>query len=331
VTWQVIRFLAVPAALLLVSTSPPAQVDSTLITGDTLPAKLSDFRFFNGAQPNRRVVVYALTTPLFSDYAEKDRYVFVPEGQSASFDAAGKIMFPVGSAIIKTFRHGDVKIETRVLLHRASGWVALPYVWQGNEAVLKRAGLRTEVLFQGKLVSYAVPNVNQCKECHQSGDSIIPIGPKASNLSGDQLARWRAMGLLTGTAKVTPMPRWDDTKAPLDARARAYLDVNCAHCHYPKGAASNSGLVLTWGTTDRVALGIGKTPVAAGRGSGGMSHAIEPGDPANSFMLYRLKSTEPGIAMPELGRSMTHEQGVKLLTEWIAAMPQAKAVPRPRT
>jgi uncharacterized repeat protein (TIGR03806 family) len=309
-------------ALMLVSASAPMTVDQALIIGESLPPNLSDFRFFSGDKPNARVMPYALTTPLFSDYADKDRYVFVPTGQRATFDAAGKIQFPVGSAIVKTFRHGAVKIETRVLLHRASGWVALPYVWQGDEAVLKRAGARMEVAFRGKPVGYAVPNVNQCKECHQSGASIVPIGPKASNITADQLARWRTAGMLTGSANVAPMPRWDDAKAPLDARARAYLDVNCAHCHYPKGAASNSGLVLTWGTTGRTALGIGKTPVAAGRGSGNMNYAIAPGDPAHSFMLYRLKSTEPGIAMPELGRSMTHEEGVKLLTDWIAAMPK---------
>jgi uncharacterized repeat protein (TIGR03806 family) len=313
-------------AISLVGASAPPAVDAALILSDALPPKLSDFRFFNRTAPNARVMAYRLTTPLFSDYADKDRYVFVPAGQSASFDAEGKIQFPIGSAIVKTFSYGATKIETRVLLHRSSGWVALPYVWQGDDAVLKRAGARMNVAFRSQPVSYAVPNVNQCKECHQSGDSVIPIGPKASNITVDQLDRWRSAGLLTGTANVTPMPRWDDAKAPLDARARAYLDVNCAHCHYPKGAASNSGLVLSWGTTDGVALGIGKTPVAAGRGSGGLRYAIAPGSPAQSYMLYRLKSTEPGIAMPELGRSMTHEEGVKLLSDWIAAMP--KDVPR---
>ncbi len=310
------------AAVLLVSASPARQVEAALIAGETLPPRLSDFGFFTGERPNARVTAYALTTPLFSDYTDKDRFVFVPAGQTARFDAAGKIQFPVGSAIIKTFRHGAAKIETRVLLHRASGWVALPYVWQGDDAVLKRAGLRTQVNFRGKPVDYAVPNVNQCKECHQAGDTIVPIGPKAANITPDLLAHWRDAGMLTGSTTVTPMPRWNDVKAPLDARARAYLDVNCAHCHYPKGSASNSGLVLTWETANPTAIGIGKTPVAAGRGSGGMDYAIAPGDPARSFMLYRLKSTEPGIAMPELGRSMTHEEGVKLLEDWIRAMPR---------
>src|SRR3546814_5646478 len=69
------------------------------------------------------------------------------------------------------------------------------------------------------------------------------------------------------------MPQWDDPKAGSVAeRARAYLDVNCAHCHNPAGSASNSGLFLRW-TDDPTGVnyGIGKRPTAAGRGSGGRS------------------------------------------------------------
>jgi uncharacterized repeat protein (TIGR03806 family) len=312
-------FVAV-AWFALVSASQPVPVAQDLITGDTLPPKLSDFRFFNGAQPNTRVTPYHLTTPLFSDYAEKDRYVFVPEGRKASFDADGKVLFPVGAAIIKTFRYGAQKIETRVLLHRANGWVALPYVWQGSDAVLKRAGARVDVTVRGQAISYAVPNVNQCKECHASGDAMIPIGPKAANIESAQFEHWRKSGVLSGFAKAVPMPRWDDAKATLDLRARAYLDVNCGHCHNPKGAASNSGLFLSWGQTDRTALGIGKRPVAAGRGSGGYDFAIDPGHPERSILIHRMTSTEPGIAMPEVGRATVHDEGITLVGDWIKAM-----------
>jgi hypothetical protein len=165
-----------------------------------------------------------------------------------------------------------------------------------------------------------VPNVNQCKECHASGDAMIPIGPKAANIESAQFEHWRKSGVLSGFAKAVPMPRWDDAKAPLDLRARAYLDVNCGHCHNPKGAASNSGLFLSWGQTDRTALGIGKRPVAAGRGSGGYDFAIDPGHPERSILIHRMTSTEPGIAMPEVGRATVHDEGITLVGDWIKAM-----------
>ena len=119
------------------------------------------------------------------------------------------------------------------------------------------------------------------------------------------------------------MPVWSDkTAGTLDERARAYLDVNCAHCHQPGGGASNSGLDLRWEQDDPHAIGIGKPPVAAGRGAGGHLVSIEPGRPDASILLYRMDSAEPGIAMPELGRSTIHREGVATIRRWIDAMPQ---------
>ena len=112
-----------------------------------------------------------------------------------------------------------------------------------------------------------------------------------------------------------------DAAFPLDARARAYLDVNCGHCHKPDGSASNSGLWLTWGEASPTRLGMLKHPTAAGRGAGELTYVIEPGDPGASILAYRMASTEAGIAMPELGRALEHGEGVALINQWIAEMP----------
>jgi hypothetical protein len=108
----------------------------------------------------------------------------------------------------------------------------------------------------------------------------------------------------------------------LDDRAKQYLKVNCGHCHAPQGSASNSGLILDGSARSPVALGIGKRPVAAGRASGDLDFIIAPGRPDQSILVARMESTDPGIAMPELGRSTVHKEGVGLLRDWIAAMPQ---------
>lgn len=319
--------------VVLASAAPPG-VNDALIMGGTLPDKLADFRFFVEGKPNSRVHPYTLNTPLFSDYAEKFRYIYVPAGKTARHTGAGLLNFPVGTALIKSFgypadfRRPDAQVrilETRVLLRRPGGWVALPYVWENGEAVLKRGGKRlpvswTDARGQPQQISYAVPNQNQCKECHQSSGAIEPIGPKARNMAQPLLTSLVRSGLLDRAPAVTPLPRWDDARAPVPARARAYLDVNCGHCHSREGAASNSGLYLTFEEADPVARGIGKTPVAAGRGSGGLEVAIAPGAPDKSILLYRMQSTEPGVAMPELGRSLVHEEGVALVRAYIAGM-----------
>jgi hypothetical protein len=160
-------------------------------------------------------------------------------------------------------------------------------------------------------------------DCHALAGAITPIGPKARNLNdGRQLQAWTAAGLLDRLPTDAPrLARWDDANAPLADRARAYLESNCAHCHNANGAASNSGLFLDWHQPDATARGIGKHPVAAGRGSGGRLIDIQPGKPDESILVYRMASTEPGIAMPELGRNVTHAEGVKLVRDWIASMP----------
>jgi uncharacterized repeat protein (TIGR03806 family) len=257
----------------------------------------------------------------------------VPQGKQAKTGGDGLLDFPVGSALIKSFGYElDGKprlLETRVLLHRDDGWLALPYVWNAEqtEAVLKVAGARIAVSFtdpsgRERSTSYAVPNKNQCKECHALSGAVTPIGPKARNLTHDgQLAEFARLGLIDGEPAVDyRVPVWGDSAASLNDRARGYLDVNCAHCHNSNGSASNSGLFLTYEEKMPVRFGINKRPVAAGRGSGTHDFDIAPGDPDGSIMIYRMNSLDPGISMPEVGRSMVHDEGIALLSEWIAEM-----------
>lgn len=322
--------------------SLPAPVDDALITGDTLPQKLSEFRLLAGPfgqTANDRVTAYSLNTPLFSDYAEKWRYFYVPQGQKIGWRDDGVLDFPVGSVLVKSFGYPadmrqpskDIRIlETRLLLRRASGWVALPYVWNqdGSDAFLKRAGTRIPMSWTHtdgsvRSISYAVPNANQCKGCHDIAGAITLIGPKARNLNnGLQLQAILNAGLLDRLPVNAPhVPVWNDPKGgDLNARARAYLDMNCAHCHNRDGPANTSGLWLDWNQLAGPNLGIGKRPTAAGRGSANLDFAIAPGHPEQSYLISRMQSLDPGIAMPELGRASVHVEGVALLSQWISEM-----------
>lgn len=326
------------AALLLLGAAPAPMVQADLLLAQDA-TKLSDYGLFAASgQPAPGVQPYTLNTPLFSDGAEKFRYVWMPAGAKADYRATGALAFPVGTVLIKRFAFAsdarqpakDLQaIETRLLIHRPAGWVALSYVQEGDDAVLKRAGKRVPVNIidaggQPQTINYAVPNQNQCKQCHQSGEAITPIGPTAGNLNdGRQLMQWQASGRLAGlpAAGVPQLARWDDAGAPLAARARAYLAVNCGHCHDRAGFASNSGLYLNPEEQTPAHLGIWKRPVAAGRGSGGRAFSIAPGKPDQSILLHRMQSSEPGVMMPQFGRSIAHEQGIALIRQWIAAMP----------
>lgn len=323
--------LALAALTLALGNTAAAPVDAQLMADGAPPPLLSTFGFFTGSpdQPAAPLIGYTLTTPLFSDYADKRRFIYLPTGTRMTAGADGRIQFPVGAAIIKSFGFGEGAahrtIETRVLLHRASGWVALPYVWRadGSDADLRLAGARvpiTRTAADGttQTFSYAVPNRNQCMNCHQRNSALLPIGPRVETIEPDAAAR----ALVDGADWRAPrMVRWDDGAASLNDRARAYLDMNCAHCHNPAGSASNSGLFLDWLRPMGEAVGLYKRPVAAGRGSGGLDYVIAPGRANASILPYRMDSIDPGIAMPELGRGTIHAEGLALIRQWIDAMP----------
>ena len=346
--------MAASAALLLLLGAAPAPgpVDLAKLMAETPAPTLDAYRLFTdegGRTPNVGLTPYALNSPLFSDYAEKQRFLFMPTGKAAAYKPEGVLDLPVGAVLVKTFAYpADLRrptekvrfIETRLLIHRTSGWIPLTYVWntEQTQAVLKRAGARTPVSFidaKGEEVnfSYAVPNTNQCKECHQTSKVLTPIGPKARNLNGDfaygsgaenQLAHWVKTGILKGApapSAAPVQPHWDDQATPLAARALAYLDTNCAHCHNPKGFASNSGLYLELERTDAVSRGVGKRPVAAGKASADLDYDVAPGEPDKSILLHRMESREPGVMMPELSRTLPHTEGIALIRDYIASLP----------
>ena len=369
---------------------PPAGV---VFHASANPEKLSDWGVLRvedgrlslapGVQP------YALNTPLFSDYAHKLRTLWLPAGKQAQYDPHGVFAFPVGTVITKTFYYprtagGDATqvqftgqavagaatgqlnlhelrlVETRVLVRRESGWIALPYVWNAaqTDAVLTRAG--DAVALAGTRIdagagsgvdagigsgakadkqqpfTYLVPDANQCASCHATDarqSALSPIGLAARHLNRqhdyldgpeNQLARFSRLGWLSGAPAPEAAPRaadWQDPTQPLAARARAYLDINCSHCHHAHGPADTSALRLDATAEPGPTMGLCKPPVAAGQGTGDHRFGIVPGHPEDSILVYRMRSEDPGAMMPELGRAVVHAEGVALVSAWISSLP----------
>ena len=126
-------------------------------------------------------------------------------------------------------------------------------------------------------------NQNQCKECHLKKDAIMPIGPKSRNLNfsiqyqeklANQISYWMEKEIVESHVPLDLIVNWSDEAAPLTAKARAYLDINCGHCHMPGGSADTTGLNLNLTETEDKKIGIYKKPVAAGRASEGMRFSL---------------------------------------------------------
>lgn len=347
--------------------------------------KLSEYNLFQQgcnptASPNPGGFPYDLTTPLFTDYSTKYRYIFIPDGSAAAYTENEVLEFPVGSVLVKTFAlpkdtalrgfessvdfDGESLIETRLLIHREAGWLALPYVWnqEQTDAVLQIAGktFLTSTIHKGeqKEFTYAVPDIQTCKQCHQltnivdgeTSSRFAPIGPKARLLNRDlefpggsqnQLAYMVEHGLLTGApvdlTSIDTIPVFkgstdisNKTPAELQALAKGYLDINCAHCHRRTGAADQmtmdgkagySGLKLEFWrdfATEKNAHGICKRPIAYS--VQGLGVDIMPGSAGDSILPHRMQ-LKTAKKMPEAGRDLVHEEGVALIHAWINSMP----------
>jgi uncharacterized repeat protein (TIGR03806 family) len=339
---------------LLVSACGFSVADVTVDPEAKPKKKLSDYGFFKAGEaspiePAEGVIPYDMNTPLFSDYASKHRHIWMPEGQTALYRENDVFEFPVGTVLIKSFGYyvdmrdptaGETIMETRLLVNTSKGWKGYPYVWNEaqTDAVLKVAGTTMDmewIHLDGKKRStnYIIPNMNQCKSCHEQSGELQPLGPRARNMnktypysSGEenQIGLLTRIGYLSGAPSpknLPSIPKWDvPTDGTVEERARGWLDVNCMHCHNPNGAGSTSGLDLSYHQRNPRQWGVMKAPVAAGRGSGDFLFDIVPGKPEESILVYRIESIDPGVMMPELPRRLVDEEGVALIKEWIAQM-----------
>ncbi|MGH0033457.1 MAG: SO2930 family diheme c-type cytochrome, partial [Myxococcota bacterium] len=336
--------------------APPSPEVAAACAGDPSEAYLFDCSELSGfglfadndpREPGPGGLPYDLTNPLFSDYTQKYRSVFVPDGETVPYDADDVLDLPVGTILAKSFAFardlrdadkGEDLIETRLLIHRPEGWVGLPYIWRANESEAELAiiGGSEDVSWihsdgEERSITYRVPNVNMCDRCHFDG----PIGPKVRLLNRDydyeggtanQVDEWEAAGILTGVPAdpgawpYVPFP-FDEADGSLEERARGYLETNCAHCHTEGGAAENTGLLFDHDRPLDATYGLCKTPVAAGQqATGGNLFDIVPGDADGSIVIYRMDSVDPNVTMPELAKTIVHDEGLALVADWIDSL-----------
>jgi len=324
------------------------EVSPVVVDLSTVPyPKLSEYKFFVGEmknlEPALKVLPYDLNSSLFTDYALKKRFVWMPQGSQATYTTDGEILnFPNGAVLIKNFYYENVSpnnttriIETRLMIKRADGWIFATYVWNDDqtEAFLAMNGSTTTVTWiqdgREKSLNYIIPTSTDCAKCHYNNNKNIPIGPKPQNLFKNfsyvtgiqnQLEKWKAEGYLYSYPQNTVATvNWENESQSLDLRARSYLDINCAHCHTPGGSCDNMPLNLAFiATTNPVNLGVCVEPHDFV--SGNQTYIIAAQDSWMSLMPFKMQSTQRSEMMPPIGRATAHLEGVALIKTWIDAM-----------
>ncbi len=315
--------------------------------------------------PKDDVIPYEVTAPLFTDFAAKKRFIYVPPGEEIDlrpgapdeWDENAPWGFPEGSILVKTFAYpvderdealGERLIETRLLVHEASGWRPIVYQWNEAQTEARRVtgGATVDVSYVNaagdtvEIPFYGIPANGACRECHGALPDTSPIGPKTPMLNREndygsgpvnQIDYMHSLGLFDEAPDAEPSrltfpdPESADIAISDTDKARAYLDSNCAHCHSPEGETAFKELFLDWGstdpgTTDPFHWGVCKVFTSGGNGTTCTQvYNIEPGSPEDSFLACRVSITGPG-AMPEIGKSIVHPAGVEIIEAWIAEM-----------
>lgn len=316
--------------------------------------KLSDYHFFTGSlknnTPNDRVLPYEIASGLFTDYAHKKRFVWMPENTKAVYNGDGKVVtFPIGTVLIKTFYYDNVQpenktqiIETRLMIKKGvdsdgvDQWVFANYIWNDSqtEAVLDMNGSYRSLTWtengQTKSTNYRIPSSVECLTCHKKDEKAIPIGPKPQNLNivynytdgaKNQLTKWMERGMLQSgyPANITSTINWQDTSKPLELRVRSYLDINCAHCHSENSHCDYRPMRFAFSeTSNPVNLGICVEPQEFIDND--LTHIVSRGKFQRSMLHFRLQSTDEANRMPLLGRTMAHEEAVQMIEQWISSL-----------
>lgn len=330
-------------------TPTPQEQSPVVIDLTTVPyAKLSDYKFFTGElknlQPVYGVLPYDLNSSLFTDYALKKRFVWMPAGLHATYNSDGTVLdFPIGTALIKTFYYNNtdpvgatVIIETRIMIKRENGWLFADYLWNEDqtEALLDADGLTTRIKWNEngvmKITDYVVPKTNQCIKCHELGDVGTPIGPKPQNLnkmyayadgSMNQLAKWKALGYLnTVPANIVSTVDWTDATQPLDLRVRSYLDINCAHCHTDNTDCGYTPMNLAFSKSALTPANMGICQEPVDYVSGDQQYIVTGQSTEGSLMYFRMNTSIQSEKMPTIGRNLVHEEAVALIGEWINSL-----------
>ena len=288
---------------------------------------LSAYNIYQGAisnlEPSSGFHLIELNSSLFSNYAKKQRLVKVPIGTELVKDENGIPFFPEGTILVKTFFYynderdnslGKKVIETRLLIKSEGLWNVATYIWNDSQtdATLELRGKDTPVSWitssgTSRSITYHFPDQRECVSCHQDNSEVLPIGPSLRNMNINvirnnttinQLEHFQSIGVLNtfDLSPISQVSNYHDSNVSLEERARAYLDMNCAHCHNPLGWEKS----MRRGFDFRYETSIGSTKILEKKDE--IKKAIQEGE------------------MPFLGNTIVHQEGVDLIIQYINSL-----------
>ncbi|MGD8811315.1 MAG: PQQ-dependent sugar dehydrogenase [Thioalkalispiraceae bacterium] len=309
--------------------------DSSSQTG-IIPTQLSDWGCFQSTDTtlfSDNVIPYNINALLWSDFANKERFMAIPDGTTINIDGEGRFDLPVGSVVGKHFWLDGQLIETRLLLHHEAphGWKGYSYEWNDThtDATLLTTSKDKDFDVNSQTQTWHYPSRAQCDSCHTTIAGFT-LGPEIGQLNrslfypttsieANQLITLEDINVLSralsDAEKSTTFYAIDDIAYSSERRARSYLHSNCANCHQPGGPGG--------GNMDlRMATSLANTGIcnhAPLSDTLGLSDPmiVAPGDPDNSILVLRMEDLGQN-RMPPLATSIVDTQAISVIRDWIS-------------
>jgi len=326
------------------------------------PDKLSDLGIFqdlDNLTPIEGIIPYTVNSPLWSDRAEKKRWIALPnlstvegETNSITFRENQPWSFPEGTVFIKHFElpldltnsDNNKKLETRFFVVGKEGeHYGLTYRWNddGTEATLLRVAESEEIDIMDNGVfaftqTWDYPSRDQCLTCHNSNANFV-LGFNTHqlnctmyypefNIEMNQLSFLDEQGLFNQSVRDPyTLPKsyaLEDESVPLELRIRSYMDSNCANCHRSNGI-NRVDMDLRYSLPLSLHKTIG-VDVKSEESTWG-AEIIAPGEYENSELWIRDSSTESN-RMPPIGRNLVDQVYIDSLEKWIGLLDESDGI-----
>ncbi|MDB4972372.1 MAG: hypothetical protein JWN48_713 [Myxococcaceae bacterium] len=261
------------------------------------------------------LVAYQPRSALWSDGAEKQRWLRLPAGGQVDNSDPDALQFPAGTVLFKEFALDGKRLETRVLARLGRDPEATflgAFAWLDDES---DALLVSDAQSDVRGTTHDIPAASDCQTCHH-GEREHVLG--FSTVQQPDVPA----NLFSSPVRASPL-----TGDPSTVDALQYLHANCAHCHNQRGIAfSQTSLVLrlTAGQSDPLLTTIyqqtvGK-PLERAALTASVSLRVAPGQPEASALVARMQTRDPSYAMPPLATEQPDPAGLSLVRAWIASL-----------
>jgi uncharacterized repeat protein (TIGR03806 family) len=289
------------------------------------------------------IIPYSINAPFWSDGAYKTRALALPDTSKIVFSRDGFWTFPAGAILVKNFfvelEEGNPDsrkiIETRFLVKHQQDeqWDGFSYLWNEEEtdAVLLEGGYHRPFNIQSgdsiKTQTYYYPSRSECLDCHTPAAGYV-LGVRTAQINkqhqygevaDNQLRSYNHIRLFTNDigedySTFPRLPSYQDGNTPIQQRARAYLDANCANCHRP-GGSGRTDMDFRYETSLEEMQIIGEEPSLGDMNIDGAMR-LQPGAADSSIIYLRMRDLGE-YRMPPLASSVVDAEGAEIIRRWI--------------